>query len=602
MFNDQRLIFNLSPLIVLGLILVLVTWTIAHLWTMTWAYHPVLPVSTRPPQETQMAHRLELPLNEFVTLLGYSHQYHPESALVQVDLYWQAAAISPVDYLTQVNLLDEQGQNQASWLGYSANGRYPTRAWDVGDTVRDTIWLPIAHLPAGQYQLQLNLKPTAQSLPDRPLPTLPAPITPGSITLPAPLLPAALASVSALDSAKTDPYTLWQNGLPLTEARPFRERETILVTVNPHLSNLPQNLQLTQADAALDSGPVFTPTVQSKYQAIFIVDPAWPPGSYALRATGPNGQFYQGGPWVVITDLWQRNFAKPSISHPIEANFADQVKLLGYDLGANRAEPGGGIPLTLYWQGLDWMGSDYTIFTKLMKADDQSVHGGRDRLPREGYRTLYWAPGEIITDAFGLPVDPDAPNGIYLINLGWYKEFNRQAVSLPLMQEGQPQEATSVTLGPVKIGRTPPGLTVTQATPQYPLNQPLGDSPALILLGYDLTQSLRPSDGQSNLQLTLYWRSESPLPLNYTTFVHLRNAAGETVAQKDQPPLNGAYPTSLWEPGEIIADEITIPIPDNLPAGSYSLVTGLYDFQTGQRLTVPHNPANEVKLTDVEIP
>jgi hypothetical protein len=37
-----------------------------------------------------------------------------------------------------------------------------------------------------------------------------------------------------------------------------------------------------------------------------------------------------------------------------------------------------------------------------------------------------------------------------------------------------------------------------------------------------------------------------------------------------------------------------------LPPG-YQIVVGLYDFQTGQRLTVPGNPANEVQLTDVEI-
>jgi hypothetical protein len=91
------------------------------------------------------------------------------------------------------------------------------------------------------------------------------------------------------------------------------------------------------------------------------------------------------------------------------------------------------------------------------------------------------------------------------------------------------------------------------------------------------------------------------LPTDYTTFLHLRNAAGETVAQKDQPPLNGAYPTSLWERGEIISDTLTLSLPSDLPPGPYHLVTGLYDFQTGQRLTIPGNPANEVNLTDVEL-
>jgi hypothetical protein len=293
------------------------------------------------------------------------------------------------------------------------------------------------------------------------------------------------------------------------------------------------------------------------------------------------------------------------MSRPLEANFADQVKLLGYDLGANRVRPGEGIPLTLYWQGLDWLGNDYTIFTKLLAAD-QSVHGGRDRLPREGYRTIYWAPGEIISDPFGLPVAPDAPDGVYYVNIGLYKQVGQQALSLPLIQNGQPGEATSINIGPIKVGHAPPGLTLETANPQTPLNQPFGDSPNLTLLGYDLNEpfinNCQLTINNCQLLFTLYWRSEAPLPLDYTTFAHLRDAAGKTVAQKDQPPFQGAYPTSLWDPGEIIADQISIPLPAELPAGKYELMVGWYDLRTGQRLTVPGDPANEVKLTDVETP
>lgn len=103
------------------------------------------------------------------------------------------------------------------------------------------------------------------------------------------------------------------------------------------------------------------------------------------------------------------------------------------------------------------------------------------------------------------------------------------------------------------------------------------------------------------LSITLYWRSESQLPLDYTVFVHIRNSAGEIVAQKDQPPLKGAYPTSLWDPGEIIADEITIPLPVELPAGEYKIVIGMYDFSTGMRLAIPGNPENSLTLSTMEI-
>jgi hypothetical protein len=308
---------------------------------------------------------------------------------------------------------------------------------------------------------------------------------------------------------------------------------------------------------------------------------------------------------VQVIDRWGRKFTEPPINQRLEANFANQVRLLGYDLGLNRAEAGGGIPITLHWQGLDWMGDDYTIFIKLLAAD-QAVHGGRDRLPGEGYRTIYWAPGEIISDPFGVPVDANAPDGIYTLNLGLYKQVDGQAISLPLVQGGQIVNATSVNIGPIKIGNAPPGFTLESANPQVALNHPFGEPLALTLLGYDLNdgadqpiQNLKSKI--ENLKLTLYWRSESILPVDYTTFVHLKNQDGDVIAQKDQPPLNGTYPTSLWDRGEIIADAIVVPLPVGLSTGKYQLVAGMYDFQTGERLTVPGNSEHNLRLKTLEI-
>jgi hypothetical protein len=47
---------------------------------------------------------------------------------------------------------------------------------------------------------------------------------------------------------------------------------------------------------------------------------------------------------------------------PVEANFANQVKLRGYVLPSRRIDPGGGLPLTLYWQSLAPVLGDYVIF------------------------------------------------------------------------------------------------------------------------------------------------------------------------------------------------------------------------------------------------
>jgi 4-amino-4-deoxy-L-arabinose transferase-like glycosyltransferase len=564
--------------------LFLLTWSCVQLWYMTWAYNPLLPVRTMPEARTQAVHQLNQPLNDYVTLVGYDSQLD-DNQMMRLDLIWQATAISPFDYLTEVSLLDEEGSVQVQWLGYPANGRYPTRAWDVGDVVRDTVWLPLIGLAPGPYQVNLQLISTNLNPPLKSAsPQLVSPLSLTTITL------------KNLSPPPNDDFQVWQNGEALTGPKTFRYRETILVTLNPTLSDQQRTVQIV-GPAASQS---FAPVREVNNTALFIIGPDWTTGDYRFQVTSKepgqsDEQQLVSEPMIHLIDRWERQFTQPPMQHLVEANFANQVKLLGYDLDANRTEPGGGIPITLYWQGLDWLGHDYTIFAKLLSTIDQTVHGGRERLPREGYSTLYWAPGEIVTDPFGVPVAADAPNGVYHINVGLYKAVNQQAVSLPLVQDGQLIDASSVNIGPIKIGGALPGLTLETAHPQNPLNQPFGDVLNLTLLGYDLTIQ------DSHLKLTLYWRSEAPLSIDYTTFVHLRNAANEIVAQQDQPPLNGAYPTSLWDPGEMIADEIIIPRPGDLPAGEYQLVVGMYDFHTSQRLTVPDNPANEVRLTDVEI-
>ncbi len=605
--NYQLPITNYLPPLLPGLFVL--TWTGVQLWTMTWAYNPPLPVSTLPAAQAQTSHQLNQALNEVVTLVGYNSQIDPESRVLRLDLIWRATAISLVDYLTEVSLMDAEGQAQAQWLGYSANGRYPTRAWDVGDMVRDTIWLPIAGLPPGSYQLSLNLIPTSQNDPAHQVIT---PMTLTQMSLENPSLRLFNDALPFTDQAVAAAgFSVWRNGVALTAPETFRYRETVLVTLSPLLPDQQRMVRLIGPD-----NRSFAPVREMNNTALFIVGPDWSSGNYHLQVTvtssiASEAQQVNSSTVLNVLNFWQRQFT-PLIREgqgryiPVEANFANQVKLLGYDLGANRAEPGGGIPLTLYWQGLDWLGNDYTIFSKLLAADG-TVHGGRDRLPREGYRTLYWAPGEIVTDPFGAPVNADAPDGVYTLNIGLYKQVGQQAISLPLVQEGQPIDITSVNIGPIKVGGPPPGLTLEVANPQRPLNQTLGDASNLTLLGYDLTDQIgQPISNLqlpiTNLQLTLYWRSEAPLPLDYTTFVHLRNAAAEIVAQRDRPPLDGAYPTGLWDPGEIIADKITLSLPANLPSGEYRIIVGMYDLSTGQRLVVPDNPANEVNLTNVTIP
>ncbi|PJF48474.1 MAG: hypothetical protein D6709_00915 [Chloroflexi bacterium] len=90
--------------------------------------------------------------------------------------------------------------------------------------------------------------------------------------------------------------------------------------------------------------------------------------------------------------------------------------------------------------------------------------------------------------------------------------------------------------------------------------------------------------------VTIYWRGGQALTTDYSAFVHLRDAAGNVIAQHDGQPRNGSYPTSVWSPGEVIPDGHAITIPAGIVPGAYAVVVGLYDPHTGARLPVDESP------------
>ncbi len=138
-------------------------------------------------------------------------------------------------------------------------------------------------------------------------------------------------------------------------------------------------------------------------------------------------------------------------------------------------------------------------------------------------------------------------------------------------------------------------------TPTVQLDATFGD--AIRLLGYTL-DAPKPNTADTELKLTLFWQPLTELPKDYTVFLHLRHPDGAIVAQRDGQPLNGAYPTSQWQPGETVIDPITLPLFDGLPRGAYTLLAGLYRLDTLERLPLANDISGEnaVTLGEVVLP
>jgi hypothetical protein len=88
------------------------------------------------------------------------------------------------------------------------------------------------------------------------------------------------------------------------------------------------------------------------------------------------------------------------------------------------------------------------------------------------------------------------------------------------------------------------------------------------------------------LYLTLEWESVAQVSESYKVFVHVLGRDGLPVAQQDNEPVNGTYPTTRWQVGERVLDSYAIPLPSGLGAGDYQVEVGLYRLSDLSRLPV----------------
>ncbi|MCU0500669.1 MAG: exosortase/archaeosortase family protein [Anaerolineae bacterium] len=285
--------------------------------------------------------------------------------------------------------------------------------------------------------------------------------------------------------------------------------------------------------------------------------------------------------------------AVPASAQRFDVDYGGVMRLLAFEVGKERVQPGAALPVTLYWQMLAPTSEDFSIYLQLFGW--QQALGQRDSYPGGGARpTSRLAPGQVVADTYLMLVRPDAKGPAPAwISAGLYRLSSQE--KLPATDsQGKPVVFPILT----KLGLDAPAPTLTGT---HPLAATLDGR--VRLTSYDLADSLIRA-GQE-MTVTLYWQATAPLDADYKAFVHLRDAGDGTVAQADAAPLQGFYPTTAWQPGEILNDTQRLALPADLQPGKYRIVAGLYDAKIGQRLSVldaAGKPAgNEVGIAMVEV-
>jgi hypothetical protein len=245
---------------------------------------------------------------------------------------------------------------------------------------------------------------------------------------------------------------------------------------------------------------------------------------------------------------------------------ADAVALTGFDLSPHSPRPGDELAVSLFWQAQRPLDREYHTYVHLLDSAGAKL-AQSDRQPGGVYYpATLWQPGERLRDDHRLAIPPDAPVGVYQLVAGMYALDAQGAVKALGKQLilGWVAVKEEVQTEPAAQGR------VVGASFAHQIE----------LLSYDTGRQ----DGA--LRLLLQWRCLYTLDADYSVFVHLLDAGGQIVAQSDGGPREGAYPTSVWDVGEVIAEERLLSLPVGLQSGEYRLEVGLYLPETGERLPV----------------
>jgi hypothetical protein len=255
--------------------------------------------------------------------------------------------------------------------------------------------------------------------------------------------------------------------------------------------------------------------------------------------------------------------------------FGDSLRLVGWRLAPERAPPGSTVELTLLWSAERPNAPD--LFADVRLRDREGAELFRsERRPLAGrHPTDRWRPGEVYADSYEILIPSRAYTGMSPLEVG---------VRLPggpylEARAGRDPDSGRVSFARLAIQRAD-DAAVDQAGPLNPVGAAFAGG--INLRGFDLPSATVHPGGE--LRLTLHWSTSAPVAENYTVFVHLADPAGRPVAQADGEPGEGAYPTSVWKPAEVVRDRRVVTVPSDAPPGRYRLLVGVYLHRTGARL------------------
>jgi hypothetical protein len=307
--------------------------------------------------------------------------------------------------------------------------------------------------------------------------------------------------------------------------------------------------RLDQVRAALDRG-----------RAVYITRPL--PGiseEYSLSAV--LGTVDVAGDLETLMSVAEPLYDPPQLPNEVNLSPVPGLELLGYGLREHQAHSEAWVRLRLWWRAPEGLEEPFKISARLIDAGGQGLAAGGqvvasvDAEPvAAAYPAPAWRPGEVVADAYEIPLPAGLPPGEYM----------------PLIIVYQPDtgaELGRVELPPVALQGNParPPRRALEASVRQTAYARFGDVELLGFTPPDPTAVYSPG---GTLPLTLLWQARGQPSGDLRVTFWLEGAGAHALGEE---PVGGRFPASAWQDGQVVRQWPLLRLPDDTPAGAYRL-------------------------------
>jgi len=278
-----------------------------------------------------------------------------------------------------------------------------------------------------------------------------------------------------------------------------------------------------------------------------------------FRSYGSDAQVYLYQPESPAMDQW------PAMQCSVDAEFGGELTLLGYDLPSMPLVVHESTVVTLYWLAETEPSAEYKVSLQLVD-DEGTLWAQRDREPFYFFPTTLWPVDQPIRQEQELTLPLGTPPGSYRLELRVYGRDSGELLPVAVESHAKTEE-TVLTLAEVEVGRPTQSVSAEELELAHWANATFGGR--LRLLGYNVSK--RKAYPGENLKLDLHWLALRNTYGDYRLELWLLDGRGRLAGELESWPSRPAYPTSQWQPGEIVRGQPVLELPDALEPGLYRL-------------------------------